>query len=442
MDERFLGEWYGLLEAGPQRFRLQFVLNADGSGTVYSLDQGAIALEAGVEIAGTGITVTVPAVQGRFLGQLEAGRLVGNWNQGATLPVTFQRDAIPAPTPPEPAVPPRALTQADLAALRAQSHAPAMTAAAASRDGRRVSFVDGRRSALVDTPATTQDRWHLGSCTKSMTATLVALAAEAGAVSWDDTVGAVLGAAVPDVRAEYRDVTFRHLLSHRAGLQANIPLDSLIAFSRENADPRADRIAYARLALAQTPHAPKEQAYLYSNDGYVLAGAMLEARLGATWESLIRERLFAPLGMQGAGFGAPGVAGRLDEPVGHSAGNAIAPGAPSTDNPAVLGPAGRVHARCDDVLAYLAAHRDRSALLRPESWALLHTPPFGGDYAMGWMVTEHGIWHNGSNTLWYAEMAFNPATGAVAFAAVNSGDLQTVIVPTNAALRNAALAVT
>jgi hypothetical protein len=77
-----------------------------------------------------------------------------------------------------------------------------------------------------------------------------------------------------------------------------------------------------------------------------------------------------------------------------------------------------------DLLQFLKAHRDRTEFLRPETWRALHTPPFGGDYAMGWIVRSDGArWHNGSNTLWYAEATFNEASGTVAAAACNYGDL-------------------
>jgi hypothetical protein len=78
------------------------------------------------------------------------------------------------------------------------------------------------------------------------------------------------------------------------------------------------------------------------------------------------------------------------------------------------------------MLAYLAAHRDRPALLGPASWDRLHTPPFGGDYALGWTRNGAGqLWHNGSNTLWYAEaMIDSGAQAGVAFAAANDGHLE------------------
>jgi CubicO group peptidase (beta-lactamase class C family) len=257
-----------------------------------------------------------------------------------------------------------------------------MAAAANRAGGRGVAFADGLRAVGHEQRVTTTDKWHLGSITKSMTSTLIARLAEAGRISWTDTVGGVLGSAIPGMRAEYRDVTFRHLCSHRAGLQGNIEMSDLIAFPRESADSRADRIRYAGLGLAQAPHGPKETTFEYSNTGYVIAGAMLETKMGAPWEALIQEHVFNPLSMASAGHGAPGAPGADDQPCGHAPNAAgqmevYPPGGQFTDNPAALGPAGRVHANFEDVLKYLTAHCEmRSSFLSRESWQTLHTPPF------------------------------------------------------------------
>ena len=74
------------------------------------------------------------------------------------------------------------------------------------------------------------------------------------------------------------------------------------------------------------------------------------------------------------------------------------------------------------LLRYLSAHRDRTPYLKPESWDTLHTPPFGGDYAMGWVVrSDGGLWHDGSNGLWYAEALVDAGGEIVAAAAANDG---------------------
>jgi hypothetical protein len=75
-----------------------------------------------------------------------------------------------------------------------------------------------------------------------------------------------------------------------------------------------------------------------------------------------------------------------------------------------------------DLLRYLGAHRDGTDYLKPETWKMLHTPPFGGDYAMGWVVRNNGtLWHNGSNTLWYAEAMVDTQREIVAAAVANDG---------------------
>lgn len=427
----FTGEWFGALDLGSQRLRLRLVIAEGPTSTLYSIDQGNSAIPVGqTTIEGDRLRLQIPVIRGNFDGRLSNGRIEGQFTQGGTLPLVFSREQASEQAPAA-----EALTQARLAALRAQAGSPAFAAAAANRDGRRIAFADGLRAIGQPQRVTTSDLWHLGSIAKSMTATLVARAVEAGRVQWTDTIGSVLGSAIPDMRAEYRDVNFRHLLSHRSGLPGNIDMAELMRFPRDSADSRSDRIAYTRIGLAQAPRGPKEATFEYSNTGYVIAGAMLEQRLGAPWESLIRDHVFTPLAMASAGQGAPGTPGAYDQPVGHAPGpttvqNGVTvaalqphpPGHPITDNPAALGPAGRVHASFDDVLKYLTAHCARtSPFLRRESWDALHTPPFGGPYAMGWAQRNGMLWHNGSNTLWYAEVIFDQTRGIVAAAAANDG---------------------
>jgi len=92
-----------------------------------------------------------------------------------------------------------------------------------------------------------------------------------------------------------------------------------------------------------------------------------------------------------------------------------------TDNPVALGPAGRVHMSLGDLITWLEVHRDQPAdFLTPENWQILHTPPFGGNYALGWVVMPDGsLWHNGSNTLWYADVLIDFADGLVAATTAN-----------------------
>ena len=64
------------------------------------------------------------------------------------------------------------------------------------------------------------------------------------------------------------------------------------------------------------PSKPGE-TFTYSNMGFVFVGAMLERTTGKTWEELVTDRVFAPLGLASAGFGPQATLGRVDAPLGH-----------------------------------------------------------------------------------------------------------------------------
>src|SRR6185436_647825 len=62
------------------------------------------------------------------------------------------------------------------------------------------------------------DRFHLGSCTKAMTATLVAMLVEEGMLNWTTTLGELFADTVKPMHPAWEKVTLRQVLAHRAGL--------------------------------------------------------------------------------------------------------------------------------------------------------------------------------------------------------------------------------
>jgi D-alanyl-D-alanine carboxypeptidase len=316
--------------------------------------------------------------------------------------------------------------------LLAETEAPGAVVAVLREGGLDVAF-GGFRVAEQPTAIGENDLWHIGSNAKSMTATLVARLVEAGKISWDDTVDEVLGEAIPEMHPSYRDATYVNLLEHRTGLPANIGRFASLGLAGTLADRdiRADRLSYASTVLAMAPeHSPEGNGFLYSNAGYVIVGAMLEAETGVAWEDLIRIYVTDPLGMTTVGFGAPGVAGAADQPRGHRAGllgglNPVEPG-PGSDNIPAMGPAGTLHLSAVDMMRFLRVHAEEDpAFLSAESWVRLHQPAAtGADYALGWGVDDDCLVHSGSNTLWFARMMICPDRKAAAFVAVNSGDIE------------------
>jgi CubicO group peptidase (beta-lactamase class C family) len=271
------------------------------------------------------------------------------------------------------------------------------------------------------------DLWHIGSLTKSMTATLAARMVEAGRIGWESTIGDVLGDVHPGMEAAWREVTLEELLRHASGMRAN---PGVLARLWQGDMARAD---YVAAMLAEGPAGPRG-GFLYSNAGYVVAGAMLEAAGGATWEELVAAEVFGPLGLASAGFGPP----EGEQPQGHRGGllgglRPVPPG-PRADNIPALGPAGRVHLSAGDMLRYLRAHLVGDAgFLSADSWARLHRAEGPGDYALGWAEVDGVLRHSGSNTLWFAQMRLYRAEGVAVFVAVNSAVLEEVRGPVEAA---------
>jgi D-alanyl-D-alanine carboxypeptidase len=321
---------------------------------------------------------------------------------------------------------------AGVAALLAETGAPG-AGMALLRGGSVSEAAGGLRTIGDPTPVATGDLWHLGSNTKAMTATLVARLVEAKVIGWQDTVGDALDPVIAGIDPAYRGATYADLLRHRAGLPANIGLLATLGLQglRADRDMMADRATYARSVLTTAPEAAPGTEH-YSNAGYVVAGQMLQVATGQPWEDLIRAHVFGPLGITSAGFGAPGRADVIGQPRGHKTGLfgrlvAMEPG-PQADNIPALGPAGTVHIDMADMMRFLGAHAARDpAFLTAESWDLLHNPPPGGTYAMGWSLTDAGhLGHNGSNTFWFARMQIDLASGDAVFLAVNSGDAEVI----------------
>src|SRR5215475_9615449 len=165
-----------------------------------------------------------------------------------------------------------ALTAERLKELRTLAGSPALGAGLVRGSQPPQLWVDGERAAGSGVAVTEDDLWHFGSITKSMTATLVARLIDAGELHWDNTVGDMLGAVVPNMNAAYRPVTFRHLLSHHSGLSTDIPGYSWYSLSQNIADPLEQRRSLTRLALATPPKGPPGSTVEYANSGYVVAG--------------------------------------------------------------------------------------------------------------------------------------------------------------------------
>ncbi len=304
---------------------------------------------------------------------------------------------------------------------------PAIGAMVVNSEGVVAMGVAGVRKAGTDVAVTLEDKWHLGSNTKAMTATLIGRLVDEGKLRWDSTLEEIFPE-IENMHESFKSVTVLQILTHRGGFLANLPW-GIIPRTGDMAKVRHDAIS---LALTMEPAFEPGVEVTYSNLGYVVAGAIVEKLRGEAWEEAIRRELFEPLGMTSAGFGVVGTPGELDQPWPHYTGKAPAPtNGPEMDNPPVLGPAGRVHCSLADYGKFLAEHlragKGEGALLSAESFERLHTPPFGDAYGLGWIVVERSwaggvaMTHSGSNTVNYSVVWMAPEKDRAFVAVMNVG---------------------
>ena len=260
-------------------------------------------------------------------------------------------------------------------------------------------------AARVDEP------FHIGSNTKAMTATLAAIAVERGLLDWTSSAADVL-----DVDGS-TEITLERLLAHTAAIRPLTDDAELIGLPQERAE-------VARLLVSEPPLFEPGADNVYSNGGYTVAAAMLEAVTGTTWESLLEGWLAQPLSITYDTGWPPGLVGHYerdgdliphDRADGYLVHAAIAP---AGDVSATIGAYGRF------VQLHLRGLRGQPELIAVESFERLHTPVRGG-FALGWGVQP---WegartsvHAGSAGTFFAIVALQPERDLAVAVMTNAG---------------------
>lgn len=316
--------------------------------------------------------------------------------------------------------------------IRKQYDLPALAGAVVKSTGLVGAGAVGVRRYGSKVPVTRNDQFHLGSDTKAMTATLVALLVEKGRLTWETT----LAEAIPDMANRmalaYRKVTLEQLMAHQSGMSdESWPKGQTFQSLHDlPGTPRAQRLAYIKMILAEPPVVAPKTKFLYSNRNFAVAGFIAEQVTNIAWEELIRQQLFTPLKMTTAGFGGMGTPGKLDQPLQHhDRRHPIEPGKYS-DNPEVIGPAGTVHCSIEDWAKFIALHlqgeQGKDGLLKAATLKRLHEPHYG-DYTFGWIVAQRPwgggkvLTHAGCNNQNYAVVWMAPLRDFAVLAMTNLG---------------------
>jgi CubicO group peptidase (beta-lactamase class C family) len=236
----------------------------------------------------------------------------------------------------------------DRLAVLAEKHNVPGASLAILRGDQVVEAAYGVLNLRTGVETTPDSLFQIGSITKVWTATLIMQLVDEGLLDLDAPIVTYL----PDFRvadaAVTRQVTARHLLSHTSGIDGDLILDT------GRGDDAIVRYVAACSTLKQNH--PLGATMSYCNAGFTVLGRVVEVLRGASWDAVLRERLFAPLGLASAGT-LPEEALLHRSAVGH---------VPGPDGGLEVtrawgifrsaGPAGLIHATARDVLSFARLH--------------------------------------------------------------------------------------
>lgn len=280
---------------------------------------------------------------------------------------------------------------------------------------------------------TINDTFHIGSCTKSMTALVAAELVKQHKIKYQSTIFQVF----PEkpIHEKLKNVSLEDLLFHRSGIKPNLAYEDMSFLMNSTIEPFEQRQFMLNKILPESPQEEPGSQKLYSNLGYGIAGAMLERVTDRRYEALIQERIFKPLGMKSAGFGPPSVrAEDKSQPWGHSeVQGQMIPVTPATniDNPYAISSAGLVHCNIGDCTKY-ANFMLNGWLGKDKKWPKsmfdrLISDPYQQEYGHGWIVVQRkwanglALTHSGSNTNFMTTIWIAPTIGMTYVFMTNAG---------------------
>jgi CubicO group peptidase (beta-lactamase class C family) len=289
-------------------------------------------------------------------------------------------------------------------------------------------YVAAAGQRRVDRPqrVTVDDRFGLGSNAKAFTAAVLGVLVEQGKLRWETSLGEVFSDL--GIRQEFRPITIRQLLAHRAGLR---PWTSPEAFEQiqkfYTGDLTTSREAFTRAALSEVPIAPPGTSSRYSNADFVIAALIAERASGKSWQQLVTEFIAEPLGIH------PRYAGtkiEMDQPWGHSrATGKPLPIDPRGAKPPVMQGAGGIALSIADYSRFIQANLRglegrNTPILRAATIRELHRP-VDGPYALGWHSQDFAgslsSAHAGGNGDFYALVVIQPERDLAVVLLTNDG---------------------
>ena len=174
----------------------------------------------------------------------------------------------------------------------AERHVPGMTVAVGNRKQILWSAAFGKSDLEQDVPARPSTRFRIGSISKPLAASVLAVLLERQRISMDDSVEKL----VPDFPPKRFPIRVRHLASNTSGIRHYWDTDF-----RNHSYIEWKHYATVRDGLEVFEHSPLQfepgTDYLYSSYGWNLLAAMLESAGGKSYPELLEDLVLDPLGL-------------------------------------------------------------------------------------------------------------------------------------------------
>jgi len=230
---------------------------------------------------------------------------------------------------------------------------------------------------VENTPAT---KFRIASLTKPFTATAIMILQERGLLAIGDRVCRYLSSCP----ASWQAITIHQLLTHTSGIPDYTSLPG--AFEEAVAPHSVSELieSFQDEPLEFEPGA----SFLYSNSGYVLLGAVIEAVSRSGFDEFVTNNLLLPFGLEDTGYDRASVVLKGRASGYNIVGNAFV-NAPYLDMSNAYA-AGGLYSTVEDLYRWEQALVE-GQLLSPESLDLMFTPhvyaeAFGTDYGYGWLI--------------------------------------------------------
>ncbi|MGZ3768587.1 MAG: serine hydrolase domain-containing protein [Bdellovibrio sp.] len=317
-----------------------------------------------------------------------------------------------------------------ISAIQNESMMPGLEVMVTENAKEIFSYTSGVRAIDKGVQVTSNDKWHIGSCTKPMTAFLIGILVDQGKLNWNSKLKDI----VPKnqkMHSSLDEITIEQLLSHSSGLADVVEPDKGKLWATLFTKDKSSKEMRSKLVsgiLSLPAHFTPGSKHEYSNSGYVVLGWIAEQLLNNDWESIIKEKIFYKLDMKSCGFGSPGAEDQLNpkQPWGHALNNvkliSLAPGIQS-DNPPAFGPAGTVHCNAQDWRKFSSLYltnQPNPLVFKSTLEKLLSNADKESLYTFSTIERMEREWAHGtvfamagSNTFNYAVLAIAPNLGRI-----------------------------